>query len=292
VSKVRFALLRGICQTPAYVAYEKGFLASEGVDACLALTPTAWMVPEQLLAGQSDFAVLPWTRVAAAEKGEAPLKLLCGSGCEEAVIVVRQGLELSQVSTVAIPREGGMKDLTAMGLVENLGWERCDLRRFPSGDGAIIAFVGEGADAASMVEPYAAMMERLGLGRAVRRTGDVWPGAPGCSLSATADLVARKPELVQCVVNAYVRAARFVDEEPDETAEISAPYIGLHADTIRRALAVNRPNVDAIRSGEAMSKILSLMRRLGYVSEIPHGFADLRFLDRAQADVGASKRGA
>jgi hypothetical protein len=39
-----------------------------------------------------------------------------------------------------------------MGLIEALGWERCDLRRFPSGDAAIIAFVGEGADAASMVE--------------------------------------------------------------------------------------------------------------------------------------------
>jgi hypothetical protein len=154
MGKVRFALLRGVCQTPAYVAYEKGFLSSEDVDAHLVVTPTAWMAPEQLLAGQSDFAVLPWTRVAAAEKGEALLKLLCGSGCEEAVIVVREGLELAQVRTVAIPREGGMKDLTAMGLIEALGWER-NLRRFPSGDAAIIAFVGEGADAASMVEPHA-----------------------------------------------------------------------------------------------------------------------------------------
>src|SRR5262245_8232874 len=244
MGKIRFALLRGVCQTPAYVAYEKGFLSSEGVDAHLVVTPTAWMVPEQLLAGQTDFAVLPWTRVAAAEKGEAPLKLLCGSGCEEAVIVVREGLELAQVRTVAIPREGGMKDLTAMGLIEALGWERCDLRRFPSGDGAIIAFVGEGADAASMVEPYAAMIERLGLGRAVRRTGDVWPGAPGCSLAATAELVAREPQLVQRVVSAYVRATKFVHDEPREAAEIAAPYIGLHADTIRRALAVNLPNVN------------------------------------------------
>jgi ABC-type nitrate/sulfonate/bicarbonate transport system substrate-binding protein len=134
------------------------------------------------------------------------------------------------------------------------------------------------------------MIERLSLGRAVRRTGDVWPGAPGCSLSATADLVARNPELVQRVVNAYVRAARFVDENLDETAAISAPYIGLHADTIRRALRVNRPYVDAIRSRETMGKVLSLMQRLGYVDKIPHGFANLRFLDRAQAGFGASER--
>lgn len=30
---VRFALLRGICQTPAYVAIEKGFLAEAGIEA-------------------------------------------------------------------------------------------------------------------------------------------------------------------------------------------------------------------------------------------------------------------
>jgi NitT/TauT family transport system substrate-binding protein len=282
MTKVRFALLRGICQTPAYVAYEKGFFADEGLDAQVSITPTAWMVPEQLLNGQSEFAVLPWTRVAAAERGEAPLKLLCGSGCEEAVIVVRKGLALSAVRSVAIPREGGMKDLTAMGLIDSLGWDQCELRRFPSGDGAIIAFVGEGADAASMVEPYATMMERLGIGTAVRRTGDVWRGAPGCSLSASAALIARAPDLVQRVVGAYVRAAAFVDAEPDETARIAAPYIGMHADIVRGALALNRPDVNAIRNGAAMSMVLTLMQRLGYVDEVPRGFEDLRFLDHAQ----------
>jgi NitT/TauT family transport system substrate-binding protein len=289
MTKVRFALLRGICQTPAYVAYEKGFFADQGLDAQLSITPTAWMVPEQLLNGQSEFAILPWTRVAAAERGEAPLKLLCGSGCEEAVIVVRKGFTLSAVRSVAIPREGGMKDLTAMGLIDSLGWSQCELRRFPSGDGAIIAFVGEGADAASMVEPYATMMERLGIGTAVRRTGDVWPGAPGCSLAASAALIARAPDLVQRVVDAYVRAAAFVKGEPDETARIAAPYIGVHPDIVRGALAVNRPDVDAVRNGAAMSMVLTLMQGLGYVDEVPHGFDDLRFLDHAQSRNGAHK---
>jgi ABC-type nitrate/sulfonate/bicarbonate transport system substrate-binding protein len=133
-----------------------------------------------------------------------------------------------------------------------------------------------------MVEPYATMMERLGIGTAVRRTGDVWRGAPGCSLSASAALIARAPDLVQRVVGAYVRAAAFVDAEPDETARIAAPYIGMHADIVRAALAVNRPDVNAIRNGAAMSMVLTLMQRLGYVDEVPHGFDDLRFLDHAQ----------
>ena len=162
---IRFALLRGICQLPAYVAHTQGIFAEHGLRSEVRITPTAWLIPEQLADGTADFAVLPWTRVAATEEGEAPLTVICGSGLEEAAIVVRTGLEIEDVRSVAVPREGGMKDLTAMGLLDELGWtaDRVEQRRFPSGDGAVICFVGEGADAASMIEPYASMLEHLGL---------------------------------------------------------------------------------------------------------------------------------
>lgn len=282
--QIHLSLLRGVCQLPAYVAHARGYFRAHGVDSSVSVSPTAWMIPDQLATGEADFAVIPWTRVAAAEKGEAPLKVICGSGFEEAAIVVRTDIATEAVRSVAIPREGGMKDLTAMGLLDSLGWsrERVTHCRFPSGDGAIICFFGVGADAASMVEPYAAMMEELGVGRVVRRTGDIWPGAPGCSLSASAALIEKSPDLVQHVVDAYVEAATFVNQHPDEAAEIGAPFIGVHPRMVRRALRANRPNVDALRNTEIMETILRLMQKLGYVDAIPRNFADLSFLDRAQ----------
>lgn len=285
--RIRLALLRGICQLPAYVAHARGFFLRNGLISDVSITPTAWLIPEQLGAGTVDFAVLPWTRVAAVEKGDMPLKVLCGSGIEEAAIVVRQGLAVDQVRSVAVPREGGMKDLTAMGLLDSLGWapQHVQQRRFPSGDGAVISFFGLGADAASMVEPYAAMMEELGVGSVVKRTGDIWPGAPGCSLSASAALVERDAELVQRVVDAYVAAAAFVHQHPDQAAAIAAPFIGVHPRIVRRALRVNCPCVDAVRNQAAMDQVLTLMQSLGYVRTRPHDFADLRFLDRAQGKL-------
>lgn len=284
MSAVRFALLRGICQLPAYVAHTRGLLAERDVDSRVEISPTAWLIPEQLGTGVADFAVLPWTRVAAAEAGDAALKVLCGSGHEEAAIVVRRGVAIEEVRSVAVPREGGIKDLTALRLLDSLGWtrDRVEHRRFPSGDGAIICLVGQGADAASMVEPYAAMMEHLGIGRVVRRTGDVWPGAPGCSLAAGAALIERSPDLVQRVVDAYVAATAFVDEHPDEAAAIGAPFIGLDPVIVRRALDANRPRADAVRSTTTMRNVLEFMRELGYVRELPRDFLDLRFLDRSQ----------
>jgi NitT/TauT family transport system substrate-binding protein len=285
--EIHFALLRGICQMPAYVAHARGFFSKAGLNSSVSVFASAWLIPEELCSGTMDFAVIPWTRVAAAAQNEAPMKVICGSGIEEAAIVVRAGLTPEQVSSVAVPREGGMKDLTAMGLLESLDWtrDRVEHRRFPSGDGAIICLFGNGADASSMVEPYASMMEELGVGNVVRRTGDLWPGAPGCSLTTTADLIQRNPDLVQSVVNAYVEACAFVNDNPDEAAEIGAPFIGVHADIVRRALKVNRPNVDAIRNKGAMEQVLKLMQKLGYVQTLPTNFLELGFLDRAQQSI-------
>lgn len=285
--KIHLALLRGVCQLPAYVAHARGFFEGEGIESQISISPTAWLIPNQLATGEADFAVIPWTRVAAAEKGEAPLKVLCGSGIEEAAIVIREGMEPDQVRSVAVPREGGMKDLTAMGLLTSLGWdnEQVIQRRFPSGDGAVICFFGRGADAASMIEPYASMMEELGVGRVIKRTGDIWPGAPGCSLASTAKLADAEPDLVQRVVSAYVAAADFVAEQPDVAAEIGAPLIGVEPAILRRALRANRPDVNAIRNTGAMGDVLNLMRDRGYISEIPCNFSDLSFLDKTRHPV-------
>ncbi|MBE0425202.1 MAG: ABC transporter substrate-binding protein [Nitrospirae bacterium] len=287
MEKVTFSLLRGICQMPAYVAHEKGFFKEEGIHAMLSIEPTAWMVPNKLMSGECQFAVIPWTRVAAAEEKDIPLVLISGSGFEEAAIVIRKGISTSDVKRVAIPQRGGMKDLTAMGLIENLGWKDVELVRLPSGDGAIIALFGMGADAASMVEPYATMMEGLGVGTVVKRTGDIWQGAPGCSLTTTVQMKETAPETVQSVVKAFVRGAIFVRDNPDESAEISSGYIGISVRFIRDALNVNRPDVDAIRNRKAMENVLSLMMKLGYIEKLPTNYSDLTFLDRAAGSLGS-----
>ena len=284
MDKIVFALLRGVCQLPAYVAHAKGFLRDVDIDAELSIAPTAWTVPQRLVDGEVHFAVIPWTRVAA-DNSRNRLTLISGSGFEEAAMVVRNGMTVEQVTAVAVPNEGGIKDLTAMALVQRLGWQEVNIVRMPSGDGAILSFVGEGADAASMVEPYATMLEHLGLGHVIQRTGDVWPGAPGCSLTTTSNVIAAKPDLVQRMVGAYMRGAGFADTNRDESAEIAEKYIGLSAEIIRKALDANRPNPDAIRNQAAMDQVIGLMIQRGYIDRAPSGYKDLSFLDKAEASL-------
>jgi NitT/TauT family transport system substrate-binding protein len=278
MQEVRLSLLRGVCQTPAYMAHEKGFFEDEGLSTSIEIAPTAWMAPRMLISGESEFALIPWTRAAAATASD--LVVVCGSGHEEAAIVVRSGLDVSEVKRVTVPLRGGMKDLTAMALIKSLGWEKAEIRRQPSGDGAIISLFGRGCDAASMVEPYATMMEELGIGSVVRRTGDVWPHAPGCSLMTTARFRDSDPGVVEAAVRAFRRGADFVTENRGETAGVAASYIGVNEAFIEEALTRNRPHVDAIRQQEAIDHVLALMVELGYLDRAPTGWLDLSFLDR------------
>jgi ABC-type nitrate/sulfonate/bicarbonate transport system substrate-binding protein len=273
---VRISLLRGVCQTPAYVAAERGLFAAAGLEARIDIAPTAWVVPQRLAAGSLDFAVLPWTRVAAAAAEGEDMIAVCGSGCEEVALVLRPGIEMSDVRSVAVPHEGGMKDLTAAGLMSELNAETTI--RLPSGDGAIIAFIG-GADAAVMVEPYATMLEMRGLGKIVRRTGDVWPGAPGCSLATSRKILRERPDYVRRVVAAFYAGAQRVHAQPDDAAEIAERYIGVGREFCRRAFDANRPNVRALHNTDAMDHVLDLMLELGYLTEKPKDFTDLRFVD-------------
>jgi ABC-type nitrate/sulfonate/bicarbonate transport system substrate-binding protein len=268
---------------PAYVAHEEGFFRDEGLETELEIAATAWLVPQRLTDGDCQLAVIPWTRVAAAPPGT--LVLLTGSGLEEAAIVLRNGIREDEVGRVVVPLRGGIKDLTAMGLIRSLGWDDAEVLRQPSGDGAIISLFGRGADAASMVEPYATMMEGLDVGRVIRRTGDLWRGAPGCSLTTTFAFKDAEPEITGAAVRGFVRGAEAVRDEPDRAAEIASRYIGINERFIRGALEHNVPDVNAIRNHEAMAEVLRLMAELGYVDGIPEGFMDLSFLDAATSEL-------
>lgn len=278
---IHMSLLRGVCQIPAYVAYEKGLFAKAGVEPKIEVVATAWMVPEKLARGATDFGVIPWTRVAAGARDESPLVVVAGSGREEAALVVRRGADPSGVERLAVPAEGGMKDLTGMGLLEPLGWDGVEILRLPSGDAAILALVAEAADAAVMVEPFATMVERLGIGTVIKGTGDLWRGAPGCSLATSVRFKEEAPEVTQAVVEAFVEGARLVEKEPDQCARIAASFIGVAPRFIRAALERNRPDVHAIRNDEAITRIIGLMRKLGYLEKDPSRFIDLTFLDTA-----------
>ena len=84
---------------------------------------------------------------------------------------------------------------------------------------------------------------------------------------------------MQRVTTAYVAAAHRVLAAPEEAARAGERFIGVSAEIVRRALAVNRPDPRAIRNDAAMAQVLALMADLGYLRQPAAGYRDLRFLE-------------
>src|SRR5262249_54549307 len=78
-----------------------------------------------------------------------------------------------------------------------------------------------------------------------------------------------------------VRARRLdcPHHSPSEAAAIAESYIGINRRFIEKALEHNRPSIHALSNQDAMDEILSLMAELGYVDQLPTGYADLTHLN-------------
>jgi hypothetical protein len=135
--EIHLSLLRGICQLPAYVAHANGFFLEQGLVAHVGICPSAWLISEQLCSRAANFGVMPWTRVAAVEKNEAPLNVVCGSGLENGrsgrnwalfigvhVDVVRRALRVNRRDVDAIRNETAIKQvlmfMQKLGYVQHL----------------------------------------------------------------------------------------------------------------------------------------------------------------------------
>ncbi len=281
-------VIRGVCQMPTYIAYEKGFFKEQNLNISLTVEPTAWMLPNKLISGEISFAVMPWTRVVSGRANGDPMVVIAGSGYEEPVTVVRNDANVNDFyelkgKRIGLPNEGGMKDLTSQAFFKkyNITSRNTKILRFPSGDAAILALISGAVDSTTNVEPYATMMVKLGVAKILVRGKDIFPKTPGCSITVTDDYLRNHSDLALKFINACIKAEKFCSTNPDEAAEISSNYIGISAETIREALNYNRPHIDISESVKAMTQVTNLMVELGYIKKVPEDFYNFTLLKKA-----------
>jgi len=284
MDKVNIKINRGICQLPACIAYEEGFFEEEGIEADLKYGLSAWMFEEELLRGETDFAYIPWTRVATANIKEKKLMIVAGSGKEEAVIVAKPELpqDLNSVKNlrIALPVEGGMKDLTGRGMIESLSLDNYELIRCPSGDSAQTAFIYNSANVSSMIEPYGTALEELGIGKIVKTQKEIWPGSPGCSFTTTYKNCIERKDLVQRVVNAFVKGVEFAHKNTERASVIGEKYIIVNRNFVKKSLERgSQPDYNALIDKGPQEEILELMKKLDYIKENPLDYFTEGFLD-------------
>jgi NitT/TauT family transport system substrate-binding protein len=72
----------------------------------------------------------------------------------------------------------------------------------------LAAFTSKAIDAAWVPEPAATAINAQGVGKTIRSTGELYPGAVAAALMMSPEFGREHPEAAQRFVNAYVRGAR------------------------------------------------------------------------------------
>lgn len=112
---------------------------------------------------------------------------------------------------------------------------KIDLKAMSPGD-AVTAISAGKVDGVFLPHPSPAIVEDEGNGRSVVASGEMWPNHACCSLVVSGKLIREKPELVKQIIRIHDNATRYINEHPDEAAEIYANKIGQQIDQVKKSV--------------------------------------------------------
>ena len=246
VQKTHTKVTMGIQVSPAMtlvmVAKDKGFFSEEGVDVELKEFTAGKFALQAFLARSIDFAV----------SGEVPVCLASLQG--NRIRVVSQVVErtVKEVRVVALKdgTESSPKDYfnakkrklatSFGGGPEFFTYSFLKRHQIPKEGVEIISQKPEdmpaaletgSVDAISIFDPYAFIAEKR-LGNKVVTFADPTLYSEFYVLNAQPEQVEKTPEVIESILRAFVRAAAFIEENPDEAKQIMQKYTKLDRDVI------------------------------------------------------------
>ena len=181
---------------------------------------------------QAGFMVAPMA-IALRAQG-VPIKIVyLGHRYGSAVVVRKDGPVKSfkdlRGRTVAIPSRFSDERLILFRAMKVHGMDPKDIRMVemapPDVAGALAA---SAIDAFSMGEPYPSQADMMGFGRVLFHAREYWPDYISCVLVVRQDMIDRRPEAVQVLVDGIARSGLWLDHPPKtrERREHAADFVG------------------------------------------------------------------
>jgi NitT/TauT family transport system substrate-binding protein len=197
--------------------------------------------------------------------------------------------------TVAIPSRFSNERLVLTLVMKRHGMTADDLEMVEMAPPDMNAALATGAiDGYSVGEPFPSQAEIDGIGRVLFHHKDVWPDYTSCVLVVRQDVIDRRPEVVQLLVDGIARSGLWLEEGYDNRAH-AADFVGryyFHQNPRLLKWALTRPldrvkytpltpyknDFDVIR--DLMLETGTLERRIEFAE-----YVDVRFAEGAQDEV-------
>jgi NitT/TauT family transport system substrate-binding protein len=178
---------------------------------------------------QAGFLVAPLA-VALRSQG-VPIKIVYLGHRYGSAAVVKKGGPVKTVAdlkgrTLAIPSRFSDERLLLLRALEQHGVRPADVRIVEMPPPEVSAALASGAiDGFVMGEPFPSQAEMGGHGRVLFHAREYWPDYLSCVLVVRDDVIARRPEAVQVLVDGIARSGLWLDEGQDER-EYAADFVG------------------------------------------------------------------
>lgn len=250
---------------------------------------------------QAGFMVAPMA-IALRAQG-VPIKIVyLGHRYGSAVVVAKNGpirsFEDLRGKVVAIPSRYSDERLIIFKALKENGMSASDIKMVEMAPPDVAGALAAGAvDAFSMGEPYPSQAEMAGFGRVLFHARQYWPDFISCVLVVRQDVIEKKPEAVQVLVDGIARSGLWLDDPAKRRAhrERAADFVGRYYYRQNPALlrwALTKPldrvmyqPLTPLRKDFEM--IVSLMRETGVLDRpIDFGeYVDTRFAEGAKSQT-------
>ena len=219
----------------AYIAHAKGWFEEEGLGLLpvFQIYESGTAIAAALARGDIQIGYMGLTGAIMAHARGVPIKVIAGVHKYGYGLVARPELkEIAnlQNKTVGCLREGTVTDLLLNLMIDKYHLENITiLRMSPSEE--VIALISGRLDAALIPEQHATIAEFRGFPMLIR-SQDLWSGMQGDVLVVSAELTNNNPELLIRLTRVTQRATAWINEHPDETAEIISQQLQVAGDKI------------------------------------------------------------
>lgn len=225
-----------LCNSPTYIAYEKGFFAEEGIDVEL-ITADFEAKKVGLNNGtistiNGDFQYFPsieagidMTIVEGLHMGCIKLNVLPDSPI--------QTVEDLRGAKIAVDEIGGTPHQVALLWLAQNGIAESEVTFLPFNDSALEleALTSGAVDVAALWDPLATTSVEDGTTRTIIdiSTDEPFAGHYCCFLYASNKVLEEQPELIAAELRAYHKAQNWIYENPEEAVELvtSAGYVSI-----------------------------------------------------------------
>jgi NitT/TauT family transport system substrate-binding protein len=234
-------------QIAEMVAFEKGWYQDELKPFGIAEVkefqfPNGAPEMQAMLAGDLDVAYVGTAPPITAISQGLDAKIVAAVNINGSNLVLQPDIEYSGPESleglnVATFPLGTIQDLVLKKWFRDHGVDisKVNLKGMGPGD-ALTAIEAGKVEGVFLPQPYPAIIELDGKGKKVVASGEMWPDHACCSLVVSGKLIKENPELVKQIIRIHKNATEYINEHPDEAAEIYAKKIGQDLDQVKKSL--------------------------------------------------------